>query len=100
MKVNLNVAVKNIAGVDLTNEDGAPVLMTGLCVNALLGDYQGETLTGTQKMARYTLAKKLTDCKEEAEITVEEASLIKELIAKAFGPLVVGRVYEVLEGCS
>lgn len=97
MKVNLNVGAENMDGVVMVDEKGKPVLLNGLCVNALLADYQGEVLTGAQKLDRYKLAKRLHVTADEIEITVEEAALIKELVAKSYTPLVVGNVYAALE---
>lgn len=98
MRANLNVGAVNMDGVVLIDEAGKPVLLNSLCVNALLNEYQGEMLSGTQKLERYKLAKRLHANESEAEITVEEAALIKELIAKAYSPLIVGNVYAALEG--
>ena len=32
------------------------------------------------------------------DLTIEEAAEIKKLVGKAYGPVVVGRVYEIFEG--
>lgn len=52
--------------------------------------------TGDKKLKRFKLAQKIHD-NEEYEITSEEAVELKQLVAKQYNPLVVGRVYEAIE---
>ena len=53
-------------------------------------------LGGIEKVKRFTLAQKI-NCGGEIELTVEEISLIKQLIGEIFIVLVVGRCYELLD---
>lgn len=95
MKVNFNEALKDLSGKEVV-ENGVTINMQIPCINALMQD--DAQADGTKKLQRYKLAKKIQDSAEATEITVEDASMIKELVAKIYGPLVVGNVYELLEG--
>jgi hypothetical protein len=53
---------------------------------------------GPEKMAQiYALSVKLYSG-EEIELTLEEATLIKEQVGKVYNPLVYGRTVDLLEG--
>jgi hypothetical protein len=53
-------------------------------------------LAGEDKFKRWQIAQKI-DEHLEAEISVEDVALIKRLIGKAFGPIVVGPAFQLLE---
>ena len=94
MKVNLKTSLKAFDGADVTDATG-PVLISTLCINALMKE---DTVAGAEKMKRFLLARRIYDAEGDLDITVEEASLIKDLVGSTFAPIVVGRVYELLEG--
>lgn len=109
MKTNLNVALKNMDDVAMTETiktmvDGKEVSeekeipLKTFCINALMADYQGETVDGNEKLKRYTLAKRIFKAEGEVELSVEEAALLKQLVPKGHTPLVVGQLFELLEG--
>ena len=68
-------------------------------VNALLAPTpQGEQETGVDKIKKYELAKMIYKAEGEVDITVEDISLIKKAVEKAFpSPIIVGQVNELLE---
>lgn len=72
-----------------------------LCVQALMNLAEGENPTSDEKVQRFKLATKisvnLVGKSEDVELTVEEASLLKQVVGKMFTPLGVGRIYEFLE---
>ena len=95
MKVNLNVALKSLDNTEVVQE-GKPVMLSMLCSNALLSV---EDKDGTTKMKCFSLASKIHASTDELEITVEEAAFLKDIIGKSiYTPLVIGRVFEILEG--
>ena len=58
---------------------------------------QGDKLEkGTVKIKRYELARKINEG-GEVEVTAEDISMIKERVGIAFGTLIVGSVYDILE---
>lgn len=79
------------------NGAGGPLTLRSACVDALLGAYQDEVaLPGEEKYRRFQLATKLSSS-DEVDLTAEEITQLKKLVGKAWSPLVVGRVYELLE---
>lgn len=66
-----------------------------VCAEALLAQLRDENPPGEEKARRYQLALKITN-EDEIELTPEEAVLIRSLVAKVYGPLVVGQVWELL----
>jgi len=95
-------------GITLLQIDGKPfkdnATMRTVCVNALLNEYTGETIDGATKLKRFKLAERISEEPAEdadpvlVDLKAEEVALVKDLVAKCYGPLVVGRVYEFLEG--
>lgn len=73
---------------------GAPLTLGIVAANALLADEKG--LTGTQKIERFELAKKIYSG-GSLELSEEERVRIKELVEKNYPPLVYARVIELLE---
>lgn len=92
---------KNILDLDgkpipqSTGKDKKDLTLKDVLVSALMNPQ--EDGTGEKKLQRFKLAQKIHD-NEEYEITSEEAVELKQLVAKQYNPLVVGRVYEAIEG--
>ncbi len=65
----------------------------------IFNDEQG--LSGEEKVKRWLLAVRIEATSEiDLDLTVEEIALIKRLVGKAYGPLIVGQTWEMLEGKS
>jgi len=99
MKVNFNRSIKDLAGEDLT-ENKVLVTLKVVATNALMATFEDEKgLSGAEKLTRYVLGQKIhaAGADEEVEVTAEEVTLLKLLIGKAFGPLIVGSAYQLLE---
>lgn len=72
--------------------------MRNACVDALtsvMAHDQGET--GTSKLERYQLALRIHN-EDVVDLTAEEIVIIKTRVGMAFGPMVVGQVWPMLEG--
>ena len=55
-----------------------------------------QSLSGDRKVARFHLALKVTD-ENEPDLKAEDIVLIKKLVGKMYGPIVVARVWAVLD---
>jgi len=101
MKVNVNQKLLGVDGVEvLKGQDGRPLLVKDICINALLAPNQ--TDDEKKKWDKYELYKKLREgVKEGEEINVElkseEITLIKQALGKNATPLVMGQCWEMLE---
>lgn len=93
MQVNLNKKFKQLDGSE-------GMKMSEVVANILLAPSQEEnaSLSPVEKIRRYELAKKIYLTQEAIEISIEDAALIKTVIAKYGLPLTVAQVYEALEG--
>jgi len=77
-------------------EDKTVTLAT-VCVEALNATFPDEReLDGKEKFDRFMLASKVYSG-GEIDLKVEDLAMIKKLVGKAYGPLVVGRVYELID---
>lgn len=99
LKLDFSQSVFNVHEKPIVmNEGGAPASLGDLCVEALCSEYQDEQLSGSEKFARYLLAKSIK--KGSKEFTIDEVSKIKLVVGKRFTPAVVGPMYELLEGAE
>lgn len=108
MKINFNKALTNLDGTPIRNppkpgmpeETGKELTVASVAINALMNvDFEKET--GEEKVRRYTLAgliHKEIEGKGEVEMEPKDAALIKDLIAKGYGPIVVGQAWPLLNG--
>lgn len=96
MKINFSAPIRDIRGEPIIEAD-KPVTLGSVSCQALLATYQDEKeISGKEKVERFTLAA-LCSNETEADVSVEDVALLKKLIGKAYGPLVVGRAYEIIE---
>lgn len=99
MKIDFSSVLKGLDGKELKGDlKGEKSLTLGsVCVESLMASFPDEErLSGNDKVKRFKLAQKIYN-RTPVDITVEDASLIKELIGKAYGPLIVGQVWDLLE---
>lgn len=95
MKIRTSTVLLGVDGEPLADA-GKPVSLRAVIQNALLGTLRGdENLSGTEKLALWGLATRANEA--EADFSVEEMATIKERIGRAYGPVVVGPVYEILD---
>ena len=88
---------KNLMGQDIL-VDGPPFTLRTVCQNALVAVYQDEQqLSGEDKLSRWELAVKIKKAVDPCELTTEEVVLVKKLIGKAYGPVISGQAWEMLE---
>lgn len=97
MKINFNIELKDMDGKPIMETKDKPLLLDKVCVNAVLSEIPDEKTTGEQKLQRFQLAKKIYGA-GEIDVTAEEIVLLKDKIGKLYLPLVVGQVFEILEG--
>jgi hypothetical protein len=106
--IDFNTQLKDIDGQPLLDniiEAGlpkqVPVTLARIAANALLQNYPDEAnLAGAEKVKRFELAMKVSSAKKAIPLVAEDIALIKERIAKAYGPLVVGRAWQLLDGAK
>ncbi len=65
----------------------------------VLEQQPGHGVSGEQKAKRFLLAIKVRQAKD-AKLTSDEVTEIKKVVAKGYSPLVVGRVWEIVDPAS
>ena len=99
MLVLLGKGIVDLDGKVINSLSGEPATVRGVVIEALLATFNDEThLSGEEKLKRWELASKIKNTADPVELTAEEITLIKKLVGKAYGPLVVGRTWKILEG--
>ena len=74
-----------------------PMTVRLAATKSLTASYRDERdLAGDRKVVRFHLALKITD-EDEPDLKAEEVVLIKELVGKMYGPIVVGRMWAILD---
>lgn len=77
------------AGKDLT--------LSSACMTALNIVKKEDTSTGDQKFKKYELSMRIKDG-GVVDISTEEIVLIKAIVGEIYVPLLVGRIFDLLEG--
>lgn len=99
MRIDFSREIHDLAGKPIS-ENGVPVTLGSVCSGALLMPYPDErNVSGEDKVKRFRLAEKVYAGGLQ-DITVEDAALLKQLLAKAYTPLIVGRAYGILESAA
>jgi uncharacterized protein YhbP (UPF0306 family) len=97
MLIDFKKELVDLEGVTLLDKNKKSATLKGVAIDALMAVYQDEqNLGGEEKLKRYELALMLS--KDMFEIKAEEVALIKKLIGKAYGALIVGQAWNILEG--
>ena len=97
MIVNLSAILLDITGKQIKQAEVAQTVGS-IAVEALqIFDTRDTAITGDEKVKRWKLACRIHG-QDQAEISIEEAKLIKDLVGKYYGPVIVGQVWESLEG--
>lgn len=106
MRVDFAQPLKTMDGVPIKDDEGKrdeagkPVedfTLKVLCVRVLVATLSGDDkLPGEKKLKLYDLACSINT--GTADLESDDIVLVKERISKAFGPLVVGQAFKMLEG--
>ena len=96
MKIDFSAEILDLNGASIQDGDKT-LLLSAVACTALLNNYQDEqSLTGETKVKRFRLAQAAASSKV-IDLPVEDIAELKRLIAKAFGPLIVGRSFDLIE---
>lgn len=95
MQLDLSHQITNVDGSPATDETGQPAELKTVLSKALLAEQPNAT--PISKMARFELYLKLKFSELKAEISTEEATLLKEA-ASVYPVLVYGQIVHWIEG--
>jgi len=98
MKYDLSVKIVDIKGQPI-KDSKIELTVKDICVQSLLANFESEKIDGVEKYKRFKLSQRLENNKNKViGLNVEEVSLIKKLLGMAYTTLIVGQVYDILEG--
>jgi len=99
MTVLLGKGLVTLDGEVILDQKNEPATVRGVAIEALFATFKDEeNLSGEEKLKRWELASKIKINPDPVELKVEEIALLKKLIGKAYGALIVGQAWKVLEG--
>ena len=104
MKIDATQKLVNLYGEPLRIKDKKDKEMVqatlgDICSEALLGVFEGDRNEGGKKRyERWQLAGKIIKSDGKVELSSEEIVAIKERVGMAYGPVIVGPTYDLLEG--
>jgi len=97
MTIDFSQPFRNINGAPLIDQGSdVPMTLGSVAVNALLLNFPNDQTPVDEKVWRWKLALKIHGG-SEVTIGLEDAALIKKMIGTAYGPLVVGQAFAMLE---
>lgn len=106
MKIDVTKPIKDLKGNVVkhqVDEDVHDMTFLHVAQHALLVSIEGDgKLSGEDKLKRFRLATKLQEATEApnvgvADLSVDEAAKLKDLIGKVWSPLIVGRAWDIIE---
>lgn len=96
MKIDVTAVLLDRAGEPMRNEAGAFTLREAL-ITALDAPLDTDkALTAAQKLEMHRLALRIYE-QDEPDLAAEEVVLLKARVGAGFRPLVVGRVFEMID---
>lgn len=109
MKINVTQQLTELDGTSMVTgkqvcqmcgqvvSEKVPMTVRLAATRTLTATFRDEqSLLGDEKVVRFHLALKLTD-EDEPDLKAEDIVLIKKLVGKMYGPVVVGRVWAILD---
>lgn len=100
MKINFSAVLLDMAGEPIPQDDrpnAKPATLGSVSCTALLAQFPDEqNLAAEIKVKRFRLAEAATKGGEQ-DLPVDDVAELKRLLAKAFGPLIVGRAFDIIE---
>lgn len=103
MLVDFSQPICDLSGQPVHPDPKSEAVMTlaSVAVNSILMPRQSDAnLSGEDKVKRFKLAKRIHDANEPLEINIEEAALLKSLIADSHTTLVASQALLAIDSAS
>lgn len=102
LAIDFKTEIKGIDGaaipIDPANKSQGNLTLGKVCEDALVATLPGDSPSPSEKNTRFWIAMKIHEGKEQ--LTVDEIVTVKKVIGMAYGPLVIGRSYQLLDPVS
>lgn len=96
MKIKINTALIGANNEELKGEKGRTLTIKDVCVNSLLIPQQADN--EKTKWEKYEIYRKIKDSQDEVELKTEELLVLKKAIGATQPTLIMGQVWEMIEG--
>jgi hypothetical protein len=101
--IDFNQPICDMNGTPIQATEDEPLRLGSACVNALMGQFEGDKADGVVKLKRFNLAQKLGD-KDGAfpveHLNSKQKRLILDMAEKVYMTLLYARIHEALEGTT
>ena len=97
MRIDVRQTIAGYDGQPILGGDGKPDQLRSYISTALNNTLPGEVMTPEVKNKAYELTIRVY-ANNELQLTSDQAALIKERVGLLYGPLVVGRIADILDG--
>jgi hypothetical protein len=97
MKIDFSTTFTDLITGDTIEDQGIAMTLGLIGTRALMQVDPKEHEPGEQKVKDFQLAQRIVKG-GDIEITAEEATRLKQRIAKFFGPIIVGQAWPLLDG--
>lgn len=99
MQLDVTRILKNIEGKPFkeTGEKSKDLTLGKACVGALLYIKNNDTVDGNEKFLRGEIAMRIHGAKKFVDLTIEDIAKIKTLVGDLYGPMLILRIWEILE---
>jgi hypothetical protein len=84
--------------IPVSGEDKSPLTLGKVCEDSLVATLPNDQPTPAEKNQRFWIALKIHEGK--SDLTADEITITKKVIGLAYGPLVIGRAYALLDPAS
>ena len=97
-EIKLSGFVVDVDGDPLKDDKGRNLTMIRACMQSVVSQGPNEKIEADEKYKRYILFKKLGRSKDgSVDLDLDERKKIKDLVGIAYGALVMGQIWDVLD---
>lgn len=96
MKIDFSQPINNITGDPFKNNNEVVTLKV-VCVESLMSPRISEGKAGKEKMALWSLAKRVHDAAEPIDISAEDLAKLVDVVGQNYPAAVVGPACELLQ---
>ncbi len=94
--INLEMELLNLDGSVIPDDKGKPTTLKTVFCNVLVNQAAGVKVTGVENAHRFNLAMQIYNA-DEIELSHDNVTLIRDLVAEGYIPLVAGQVWNILD---
>jgi hypothetical protein len=101
--IDFDQAVLDMNGVPLIAAEDEVLRLGSVCVNALMGTFEGDKADGNEKRERFNLAQKINPTDglfQVVKLSSKQKRMVLDMAEKMYLTLLYVRIYEALEGST